>query len=457
VICFDIGSGEIMKNVFVQRIPILAAFGLASLFSCEAISQQHASSPFAVLPPQGDAQPEWRPGLNRGVPLSNTTNTRKIDSLPKSNQSALTMGTANIKERLKAANLDPADPDFAVKQKTKMLNTTSAYIKAHVNNIKINIKRREPQKLFGDLRTYDKSRISNTNSTTGQSNSVDKSKKRAISTIKVPAATFVNLFEISLDLSTVLPNPNLISSERLYLAQFVSAASPQSLLTSVSFNGCSSAVTFNNVLLNISSDFQKSPFLSEFKDSNGLHYYYLLIWGSEVSLGASPHDMTVSLQGPLQASFSYPAISPSASATIQLTVDSNPSLNVSADSGIKYSNVQLAMPNKPRLDPATNPIAVTTGEDILGFGVNLGSGWKVKSARIVAAHSVLDSPGINTSEDFYRGASISQMPSDGRLQTLVHWHYGFAESISYTIEWELEGPSGQRPLMTMPLSGPCDS
>jgi len=43
------------------------------------------------------------------------------------------------------------------------------------------------------------------------------------------------------------------------------------------------------------------------------------------------------------------------------------------------------------------------------------------------------------------------------LQTGVRWHYGYGESLSYTIQWILKGPYGQRPLKTMPLSGPCDS
>lgn len=44
-----------------------------------------------------------------------------------------------------------------------------------------------------------------------------------------------------------------------------------------------------------------------------------------------------------------------------------------------------------------------------------------------------------------------------KLETTVYWHYGAAESLSYTVEWQLHGPGGQRPLLTMPLGGPCDS
>ena len=94
---------------------------------------------------------------------------------------------------------------------------------------------------------------------------------------------------------------------------------------------------------------------------------------------------------------------------------------------------------------------------MVGVGVNLGSGWSVTSTKIIAAHSVLDAPNDSTPDDSYRGASVTQPPSSGRLQTGVHWHYGVAESLSYTIEWQLQGPSGQRPLLTMPLGGPCDS
>ena len=79
------------------------------------------------------------------------------------------------------------------------------------------------------------------------------------------------------------------------------------------------------------------------------------------------------------------------------------------------------------------------------------------STKIFAAHSVLDAPNDNTPDNSYRGATVTQLPQSNRLQTTVHWHYGPAESLSYTIEWQLQGPGGQRPLMTMPLGGHCDS
>ena len=164
----------------------------------------------------------------------------------------------------------------------------------------------------------------------------------------------------------------------------------------------------------------------------------------------------ISMDGPLRGSFSMPATSRTVTATISLTIDSAAPFVTTNNFGLGQGNGLFANPGTIRLDPGTNTSASTSGNDTVGLGVNLGPGWTVTSAKVVAASSVLDAPNDNTPDNAYRGASVTQMPSSGRLQTIVHWHYGVEESLKYTIEWQLQGPGGQRPLLTMALGGPCD-
>jgi hypothetical protein len=190
--------------------------------------------------------------------------------------------------------------------------------------------------------------------------------------------------------------------------------------------------------------------------ADGKHYYFLYFNTAGFDLGATPSNVMISMDGPLSGTFSIPASSRTVTATIRLTVDSAPPFVTTNNFGISKGNGVFANPGATRLDSGMNMSASTSGDDTVGFGVNLGPGWTVTSAKIVAANSVLDSPNDSTPDNAYRGASVTQMPSSGRLQTIVHWHYGMAESLKYTIEWQLQGPGGQRPLLTMPVGGPCD-
>jgi hypothetical protein len=93
----------------------------------------------------------------------------------------------------------------------------------------------------------------------------------------------------------------------------------------------------------------------------------------------------------------------------------------------------------------------------VALGVNLGAGYVVLDTKIAAVHSQLDAPYVTAPETSYRYARIKTKPDGGRITTVVEWMYGPAESLTYTIQWTLKGPLGQRPLLTMPLGGPCDS
>jgi hypothetical protein len=140
---------------------------------------------------------------------------------------------------------------------------------------------------------------------------------------------------------------------------------------------------------------------------------------------------------------------------VTLTVDAvAPFLGANA-AGLQGANAKFGGTG-PRSSDG-EPWTPTTGEDSLGLGVFLGKGYKVTETKIVAAQSKLDAPGNTAPDNAYRYARVKTKPDADRLQTVVEWMYGPGESLSYTIEWTIVGPLGQRPLLTMPTSGPCDS
>ncbi|MBK9062754.1 MAG: hypothetical protein IPL89_06105 [Acidobacteria bacterium] len=140
---------------------------------------------------------------------------------------------------------------------------------------------------------------------------------------------------------------------------------------------------------------------------------------------------------------------------ITLSIDAvAPFLGANA-AGLQAANAKFGG-NSPRSSDG-EPWVSTSGEDTLGLGVFLGKGYKVTETKIVAAQSKLDAPGNTAPENAYRYARVKTKPDADRLQTVVEWMYGPGESLSYTIEWTIVGPLGQRPLLTMPTSGPCDS
>jgi hypothetical protein len=115
--------------------------------------------------------------------------------------------------------------------------------------------------------------------------------------------------------------------------------------------------------------------------------------------------------------------------------------------------IMLASPDMQRVNLGTTPIQ---GTDTVGFGIPLAPGYTAY-ASIVAATSVADVDNQHSPDNSYRGAAVSVQPTAGRLQTVIQWHIGPGDSLSYRLEWRFEGPTGQRPLRTMRLRGPCDS
>lgn len=174
------------------------------------------------------------------------------------------------------------------------------------------------------------------------------------------------------------------------------------------------------------------------------------------AFGAKPRDVTLTLsaQGLTPLVKTASMMGGGQQVKISIAIDAAPPYLPANAFGMQASNAHFGGAGTRSNDG--NPWTTTTGEDTLGLGVNLGAGYVVTSTKIVAAQSQLDPPGTTTPVNAYRYAKIKTNPDAGRLQTVVEWMYGPGESLSYTIEWTLTGPLGQRALMTMPLSGPVD-
>ena len=178
---------------------------------------------------------------------------------------------------------------------------------------------------------------------------------------------------------------------------------------------------------------------------------------SPLVFGGKPRSVTMTLtaNGLPAATKVFPSVwGRGQSVTITMTIDAQPPHLPANDFGIGAANAKFGG-SGPRASTG-EPWAPTSGEDTIGLGVNLGAGYQVTETKITSVVSQLDPPGANVPENAYRYARIKTKPDGGRLQTVVEWMYGPAESLTYTIEWKLSGPMGQRPLSTMPSAGPCD-
>ena len=363
------------------------------------------------------------------------------------------------KARLKNAGLDAADPSLMTKLQAKLLSSGASFRSAHMSSIKI------VPKLPGVSKTQ-----SLGGAPAGAAVSALGPKQGAgtgdrISAPLLPGeATFVALYQLNTPVEQIkaISGNKAISGDGIYQALFTSPKSPKTIdgetpfKTTVTYSGACNVNSVMNEGLNVGAVGELFGVTTP-PDAVGKYYYFLGLNHVGFDLGATPKNLLISMDGPIRGSFSMPASSRTVTMTVTLTIDAAPPFVTNNNYGIGKGSGLFANSGATRLDPGTNPNASTSGDDNVGVAVNLGSGWSVTSAKITHAHSVLDAPNDSTPDNSYRGASVTQLPSSGRLQTTVHWHYGPAESLSYTIEWQLQGPGGQRPLMTMPLGGPCDS
>jgi hypothetical protein len=196
-------------------------------------------------------------------------------------------------------------------------------------------------------------------------------------------------------------------------------------------------------------------------DTSGKGTETMELWAlpsKPLAFGAKLRDVTLMFSAPGLPSVTQvlPGISGSKDLVyVSLTIDASPPHVPTNDLGIQQKDCHLG--GSGARASTGEPWLPTAGEDTLAIGVNLGTGYTVQATEITAAHSQLDGPNYMAPEDPYRYARIKTKPVGNRITTVVEWMYGPAESLTYTIRWTLQGPAGQRPLMTMPLRGSCDS
>lgn len=179
-------------------------------------------------------------------------------------------------------------------------------------------------------------------------------------------------------------------------------------------------------------------------------------YGPPLAIGAQPHAMIVNYTADgfsLTTSALTVRSAEQDAQAFDVTVDQTGT--VISDGGIDLTpdNMVAGQPGVTRFNETDSPM---TGTDIVGLNVALGTGYTA-TAKIVSASSVADPPGNSDPDNQFRGATIAAQPSNGRLQTSVNWHIGPYDSLQYVLEWTLTGPPGQRPALSMPLGGPCDS
>ena len=433
-----------------QGITAVLLFGIAFAAGAEqmmrALPAPAATQPVAALPA---VQQIAAPAAARPAPPMSQMKLLPADSPTSVKRPAVGGLSDATKTRLKSAGLDAADPGLATKLQAKLRETEASFRGAHASSVRIVPKK--PQ--------LSSARSVGGGAPAGAASSAFGPPQGAgpggsMMSGGPGVATFVDLYSgdggrvTSINKGDSFQYVALVFSPKMI-------GEPEGSPT-ISFSECGFHVGRGAVIANGTANGHNLPVKNP---ANGKWYYWVTFSFDGFDFGAKPRDLMISMDlGKLgQGSFSIPAFSRTVTATITLTVDSVPPFVTNNNFGIGKSNGLFTNSGVTRLDPGTNPNAATSGDDNVGVAVNLGPGWSVTGAKIIAAHSVLDAPNDSLPDNSYRGATVTQLPSSGRLQTTVHWHYGPAESLSYTIEWKLQGPGGQRPLMTMPLGGSCDS
>jgi hypothetical protein len=206
------------------------------------------------------------------------------------------------------------------------------------------------------------------------------------------------------------------------------------------------------------------PTLDELKAANpGWHFdgreFAIFITFDDMSdegfpLGATPRHgaLTLTVNGLSSTSSWDFAASPIAYAW-SAAVGVDPPFLGANSLGLTAANAIFGQSTVRRVNLGDQPME---GQDVLGSGIQLGAGY-VAQAQVVSAHSIADLGGDASPDNQYRGAAVTIQPQSNRFQTTVKWHIGPGDSLQYAITWNLTGPDGQRPLLSMPKRGACDS
>jgi hypothetical protein len=166
-----------------------------------------------------------------------------------------------------------------------------------------------------------------------------------------------------------------------------------------------------------------------------------------------PAQVSLSWGNVTVAPFSVVLDPDAGSATIDITLTSTPAVATN-NYGLGASNAAFEYPGTARVGSG-DWSKQTSGDDLIGASIMLEPGWKVTGGSIISANSTT-SPSDFSPDNIWRGASVTTPPSSD-MRTIVHWHYSGIDSLSYTLEWTLTGPMGQRPFPTMAKIGSCDT
>ncbi|MGA7990832.1 MAG: hypothetical protein WCC53_05315, partial [Thermoanaerobaculia bacterium] len=201
--------------------------------------------------------------------------------------------------------------------------------------------------------------------------------------------------------------------------------------------------------------------LQKLSPSNGSYPYYADVDFSYLPIGQPRSaQLTLSFENVVTAPFQVTLEPDLGTATVSVTIDHTPQVT---GVGLVYpwGSTNLSNANTKLGSASTQRVGggdwqtQTTGDDLVGVAVSLGQGWKVTSTAVKSAMSAT-SPQDLSPDNTWRGAAVTTAPSGNDLRTAVHWHYSGIDSLDYTLEWQLAGPMGQRPLLTMAKYGSCD-
>jgi hypothetical protein len=183
-----------------------------------------------------------------------------------------------------------------------------------------------------------------------------------------------------------------------------------------------------------------------------------VLWTLQLGSTPRPGVLTITL-GNYQVQLASTFVGPPIPESHSLTIGTDPPFYTQSNElNLGAKAFAFGLPTIKRLNNICphNSCAPIHGYDVIGLNVPLGAGYGA-SARVVAAHSVLDLAGDSSPDNGYRGATVTTQPGGNRLETIVSWYLNPYESLQYEIQWVFDGPAGQRPVATMPLRGPCDS
>jgi hypothetical protein len=225
--------------------------------------------------------------------------------------------------------------------------------------------------------------------------------------------------------------------------------------------GCSAALDPIHAMAAAADDPNFQMGLPSVPPSGGSYSYYVTVQFPSLPVGqARSAQLTLSFENVATAPYGVTLLPDMGTATVSVTIDQVPqvtgvgSVSPWGSTNLSNANAKLASSSTPRVG-AGNWQTQTSGDDLVGVSVGLGPGWTVTSTAVKSAMSGT-SPQDLSPDNAWRGAAVTMPPSGSDLRTAVHWHYSGIDSLTYTVEWHLAGPMGQRPLLTMAKYGSCD-